>query len=138
MHSIISNLEFGIWNFYPPTHQKGRGGRKIRNSQFEINGSVTVRYDDPNVAASAVVGIISAILLFVIIVVLQAFFYRAEQGELERKVYSQPYQALQQLDANQLELLNSYGWVSEAEGTVHVPIDRAMELIAAEQQQRTP
>ncbi|MEJ2582067.1 MAG: hypothetical protein P8127_10615 [Acidobacteriota bacterium] len=65
---------------------------------------------------------------------LQAFFYRAEQGELERKVYSQPYQALQQLDANQVELLNSYGWVSEAEGTVHLPIERAMELVAAEQQ----
>ena len=91
-----------------------------------------MRYDDPNVAASAVVGIISAILLFVIIVVLQAYFYGAEQSELERKVWSQPYQALQQLDANQLELLNSYGWVSEAEGTVHVPIERAIDLIAAE------
>ena len=91
-----------------------------------------MRYDDPNVAASAVVGIISAILLFVIIVVLQAYFYSAEQGELERKVYSQPYQVLQQLDANQLELLNSYGWLSEAEGTVHIPIERAMDLIAAE------
>ena len=56
-----------------------------------------MRYDDPNVAASAVVGIISAILLFVIIVVLQAFFYRAERSELEKKVYSQPYQMLQHL-----------------------------------------
>ena len=93
-----------------------------------------MRYDDPNVAASAVVGIISAILLFVIIVVLQAYFYGAEKNELERKVWAQPYQALQQLDANQLELLNSYGWVSEAEGSVHVPIERAMDLIAAEQQ----
>ena len=91
-----------------------------------------MRYDDPNVAASAVVGVISAILLFVIIVMLQALFFRAERGELEKKVYSQPYQALQQLDANQIGLLNSYGWVSEAEGVVHVPIDRAMELIAAE------
>ena len=91
-----------------------------------------MRYDDPNVAASAVVGIISAILLFVIIVVLQAYFYGAEQSELERKVWSRPYQALQQLDANQIEILNSYGWVSEAEGTVHVPIERAMDLIAAE------
>ena len=91
-----------------------------------------MRYDDPNVATSAVVGIISAILLFVIIVVLQAFFFSAEQQELEKKVYSQPYQALQQLDADQLERLNSYGWVSEAEGVVHVPIERAMELVAAE------
>ena len=91
-----------------------------------------MRYDDPNVAASAVVGIISAILLFVIIVMLQALFFRAEHREMERKVYSQPYQALQQADADQLGLLNSYGWVSEREGIVHVPINRAMELIAAE------
>jgi len=91
-----------------------------------------VRYDDPNVAASAVVGIISAILLFVIIVVLQAYFYGSERAELEKKVYSQPYQALQQLDAGQLELLSSYGWVSEADGVVHIPIERAMGLVAAE------
>jgi hypothetical protein len=91
-----------------------------------------VRYDDPNVAASAVVGIISAILLFVVIVVLQAYFYSAEQAELQKKVYSQPYQELQKLDADQLELLNSYGWVSEADGVARIPIDRAMELVAAE------
>ena len=90
-----------------------------------------MRYDDPNVAASAVVGFISAILLFVVIVILQAYFYRAEQGELEKKVYSQPYQALQQLDADQLEVLNSYGWVSQADGVVHIPIERAMNLVAA-------
>jgi len=91
-----------------------------------------VRYDDPNVAASAVVGIISAILLFVIIVVLQAYFYSAERRELEKKVYSQPHQVLQQLDAKQLELLNSYGWVSEAQGVVHGSIERAMGLVASE------
>ena len=91
-----------------------------------------MRYDDPNVAGSAVVGIVSAILLFVIIVVLQAFFFRAEQAELEKKVYSQPYQALQQLDAGQVELLNSYGWVSESDGIARIPIENAMELVAAE------
>jgi len=91
-----------------------------------------VRYDDPNVAASAIVGIISAILLFVIIVVLQAFFFSAERTEREKKVYTQPNQALQQLDAGQLELLSSYGWVSQTDGVVRIPIERAMELVAAE------
>jgi len=91
-----------------------------------------VRYDDPNVAMSAVVGIISAILLFVIIVVLQAYFYDAEQAELQKKVYSQPYQELQQLDAAQIELLTTYAWVSEGDGVVRIPIERAMELVAAE------
>ena len=62
----------------------GKSEFRIPNSGFKR--SLPVRYDDPNVAASAVVGIISAILLFVIIVVLQAYFYGAEQSELERKV----------------------------------------------------
>lgn len=91
-----------------------------------------MRYDDPNVAASAVVGIISAILLFVIIVVLQAYFYGAEQTELEKKVFTQPNQALQQLNASQLEMISSYGWVSQPDGVVRIPIERAMELVAAE------
>jgi len=31
---------------------------------------------------------------------------------------------------NQEEQLNSYGWVDEKSGVAHIPIDRAMELIA--------
>lgn len=90
-----------------------------------------MRYDDPNVPASAVVGLIGAILLFVIIVGLQALFYRMQDTEMADKVYSQPYGELRQLDADQLERLNSYGWVDQQAGVVHIPIDRAMELEAA-------
>jgi hypothetical protein len=88
-----------------------------------------MRYDDPNVAASAVVGVISAIVLFVIIVLLQTWFYSAEEDERYRKVYSQPYQELQKIDNEQLERLTSYGWVSQTDGVAHIPIDRAMELL---------
>jgi FlaG/FlaF family flagellin (archaellin) len=91
-----------------------------------------MRYDDPNVPASAVVGIIGAILLFAIIVALQALFYSFEEQELQRKVYGQPYEALQQLDADQVEQLNSYGWISEPDGVAHIPIERAMELTVEE------
>ena len=91
-----------------------------------------MRYDDPNVAASALVGIISAIGLFVIIVLLQTWFYRAEEDERYRKVYSQPYQELQKVDNNQLERLGSFGWVSEGDGVAHIPIEQAMKLVAEE------
>ena len=91
-----------------------------------------MRYDDPNVPASAIVGIISAILLFAIIVALQALFYSFEEQELQRKVYGRPYEALQQLDADQVERLNSYGWISEPDGVAHIPIDRAMEITVEE------
>jgi hypothetical protein len=95
-----------------------------------------MRYDDPDVSASAVVGIVSAILLFVIIVGLQAVFYRMEEGELSRKVYEQPYEALQQLDADQLGTLSSYGWVDQQQGVARIPIERAMALIVDDS--RTP
>lgn len=91
-----------------------------------------MRYDDPDVPASAVVGIVSAILLFVIIVALQALFYRMEEGERSRKVYEQPYEALQQLDADQLGTLSSYGWVDQQTQVAHIPINRAMELVVEE------
>ena len=93
-----------------------------------------MRYDDPNVAASAVVGIISAIGLFVVIVLLQTWFYRAEEDERYRKVYSQPYQELQKVDNEQLERLGSFGWISEGDGVAHIPIERAMELVVEEAQ----
>jgi hypothetical protein len=79
-----------------------------------------------------VVGVISAIFLFVIIVLLQAWFYSAAEDERYRKIYSQPYQELQKTDNEQLERLGSYGWVSEGDGVAHIPIEHAMSLVAGE------
>ena len=95
-----------------------------------------MRYDDPDVPASAAVGVVGAILLFVIIVGLQALFHRMEEGERSRKVYEQPDQALQQLDADQLGTLTSYGWVDQQRGIVHIPIERAMALVVADSSSR--
>ena len=87
---VRMNYEFLIFNFeLPALASRGPVGRLGWNSKFIIQNlklEPPVRYDDPNVAASAVVGIISAILLFVIIVVLQAYFFDAEQAEMEKKV----------------------------------------------------
>ena len=91
-----------------------------------------MRYDDPDVPASAVVGVVSAILLFVVVVALQALFFRMQEGERSRKVYEQPYEALQKLDADQLGTLTSYGWVDQQQGVTRIPIERAMQLIVDE------
>ena len=95
-----------------------------------------MRYDDPDVPASLVVGVVSAVLLFVVVVALQALFYRMAEGERSRKVYEQPYEALQKLDADQLGTLSSYGWVDQQQGVTRIPIERAMQLIVDES--RTP
>ena len=90
------------------------------------------RYDDPDVPLSAVIGLIGAMLLVVIIVVLQAVFFDMEAAELERKVYSQRDEALARLEAEQRETLASYRWIDQEGGVVGIPIERAMELVAAE------
>jgi len=91
-----------------------------------------MRYDDPDVPASALVGILGAIVLFVTIVALQGLFYSMQSRELARK--ADPYEPLQQLDADQMETLNSYGWVDPQERVVRIPIARAMELVVVESQ----
>ncbi len=93
-----------------------------------------MRYDDPDVPASAIVGILGAVLLFAIIVGLQGLFYSMERKELAQKVADNPYEPLKRLDADQLEVLNSYGWVDQQAQIVHIPIGRAMELVVAESQ----
>ncbi len=91
-----------------------------------------MRYDDPDVTASAVVGIIGVVVLFVSIVLLQALFFHMQEGEMERKVYSQSNEELRSLDAQQIETLNSYGWIDQSGGVAHIPIANAMELVVAE------
>ncbi len=91
-----------------------------------------MRYDDPDVTASVVVGIIGVVVLFVSIVLLQALFFHMQEGEMERKVYSQSNEELRSLDAQQMETLNSYGWIDQSGGVTHIPIANAMELVALE------
>lgn len=56
--------------------------------------------------------------------------------EMERTLPPKPrLQVNQQLDLRQLretedKQLHSYGWVQKQAGTVHIPIDRAMDIIA--------
>ena len=94
------------------------------------------RRDDLNVPFSALIGLVGAVVLVVIIVGLQAFFASVRQKEAAKKPSSPPYQALRQLDAEQLERLNSYGWVNQTKGVAHIPIQRAMEIVAVESAQK--
>jgi hypothetical protein len=44
-------------------------------------------------------------------------------------IEAQPRRALAQHQAQALERLDAYGWVDAEAGTVHIPIERAMELL---------
>ena len=84
---------------------------------------------EPNTPLAAVVGIAFAILLFVVVVVLQAFFYGAERAENLRKVVAVAPEELSQLRAQQEELLHSYKVIDPQKGVIAIPIDLAMKLL---------
>ncbi len=44
----------------------------------------------------------------------------------------------EQTKQQQADWLNSYGWIDAKKGTIHVPIDRAMEAYLQQQKARTP
>ena len=84
---------------------------------------------EPNTPLTALVGVVFAIVLFVVVVFLQAYFYQEEQAEDARKVVAVAPEELSQLRAQQLATLHGYRWVDPKEGVVAIPIGRAMEQV---------
>ncbi len=48
----------------------------------------------------------------------------------EPRLEAEPGAQLQQLRSEEDKLLHSYGWVDQKAGIVHIPIDRAMDILA--------
>lgn len=87
--------------------------------------------DDINTTMIILVGITSAILLYVIVVALQAWYYSVEQKELYRKIVTaSPIELNQVIATHQAQLLG-YKWVDQQNNVVQVPISRAMELVVS-------
>ena len=91
---------------------------------------------DPSSSRTVLVGFIGTVLLFVIIVALQALFYTVERKEFERKVLNEVPEELASLRAKQIENLNAYRWIDKASGVVAIPIDQAMKIIVSEAHQK--
>ncbi len=88
--------------------------------------------DDLNTPMIALIGFLSAILLFVLIIAMQVVYYDIHDAAFNAKVVSQRPAELTKVVTEQQEKLNTYRWVNEASGTVAIPIDVAMNLIIKE------
>lgn len=97
----------------------------------------TTNIDDPKASATVLVGIVGTILVFAIIVALQALYYHVEETEAYRKGSGQFSNTQTQLRAQQEADLQSYGWIDRDKGIVRVPIDVAMDLVVRESQTAT-
>jgi hypothetical protein len=86
-------------------------------------------FNDLSTPKIAVVGFISATLVFALIVLLQAMFYWTEAEQRIVKDVDQPYVEFATLTADQQAKLASYHWVDQQQNIVAIPIKRAMELV---------
>ncbi len=94
----------------------------------DIRYSETNR-DDLNTPTIVLIGFLSAILLFVLIIGMQVVYYTFQEVEFNAKVLSQKPAELTRALLEQQEKLNAYRWVNEASGTVAIPIQVAMDRV---------
>jgi hypothetical protein len=97
---------------------------------------VSVRLIVVSLAGLAIV----TLIVFVLVVGIFRYFYDTDktgealrQGVIppEPRIEVAPYEQLQQMRVKEDHILNSYAWVDKNAGTVRVPIDRAIDLLAA-------
>jgi hypothetical protein len=87
--------------------------------------------------------LVSAVLIHAIVGAVYAYFIRTEFRNRQPVTLVQqsarppavpllqqnPAGDLERLQASQQTILNSYGWVDQQQGTVHIPIDEAMKRV---------
>ena len=87
--------------------------------------------DDVGTSTVAIVGFLGALVLFVIIVLLQALFYHVSAEQRAQGWESETPVQLNELRAKQEKLLNEYQ-VDPQTHAVRIPITRAMDLVVKE------
>jgi hypothetical protein len=75
---------------------------------------------------------ISVFIMLVFFAVCISWFKGAKDREIDEKQSMLQTTQLNELHAQENEVLSSYKWVDKEKGRVQIPIDRAMELVAKE------
>jgi uncharacterized transporter YbjL len=101
-------------------------------SQTVENKSEEVGGGDPSASMAVLIGIVGAILTFVVIVALQAMFYNAEE-QASRVHLTDDSSLATRLRSEQLETINTYRWKDREKGLATIPIDRAMDRIVEQE-----
>jgi hypothetical protein len=87
------------------------------------------RSAEVNTPLVALIGVVGALIAFLMIVGVEVLFYHLEDIETYKKVILQSPEEISNLVAQQQAQLYSYRWIDQKKGIVSIPIDRAMELV---------
>lgn len=96
------------------------------------------RYDTIDTPKIVVVGFLSAIITFVVILGAQAVYFAADRVETKAKASSATPTTLTEGLTQQQNRLAGYGWVDPSKGIVNIPVDVAMKLVVEEQKESRP
>ena len=136
-----------------PPDQHGEHGRHDRgeHNHAEDNPQVSFERKDINIVQITGFGVgllIAFLVTTAAMYALFAFFVHREDkvnpsnppammAEREKeapplpRLQAEPLKEIAQMHENEQMLLTSYGWVDQAKGTVHIPIEQAISIVAA-------
>jgi hypothetical protein len=104
------------------THEKMMPAQVIREPLSDVNAT-----------ALMVIILSGALCVADIVIFVVAFHLNSARAEFERQVVQVPYRELQEYREQQTVKLHTYGPSPNRPGAFTIPIDRAIELYAAEQ-----
>lgn len=138
-----SSAEPGSTSREPPDVTRSIGGTSAPLTDGEVAGSRYTaemadieagpgeRDGDPNAHMVFTVGLIGAILMLALLIFGVVLFQNVQALETEEKVFAGRPVELTQQQTLQLAAISEYRYISEADGVVAIPIDRAIDLFVA-------
>jgi hypothetical protein len=84
---------------------------------------------DLDVAAVAVVALVGVLVVVALVIALEALFYRSQDVAFQAAA-AQPVLEVKKAKTEQIGLLENYLVPESGKGTLHIPIDRAITLVA--------
>lgn len=93
-------------------------------------------YDDLDTTMIAFVGVVGTIITFFLVFAIAALSNKFENNQTEIKVVEVPEVNSDSILANQAATLTEYRWIDQDKKIVAVPIDRAMEIVVQEEQEK--
>lgn len=87
---------------------------------------------DTNLVTLTITVIVSVVVVVVATVFLYDYFIATKEAVIFEQQLAPVSVELEQLRANEAEILNSYGIVDSASGVYRIPIDSAMKLLVEE------
>lgn len=89
-------------------------------------------YEDLNTTKIALVGFISMVIVFALILLMMVLFHREMAEQNQVKVIDQPAAEFDTLVADQRAKLASYRWIDPEKKNVQIPVRQAMDLVLDE------